>query len=540
MRASVVAVQNDFDPTCNLLAKTHHPHAHALHTSLAPGLRVHHLGDSLGYALRLLSGDDATMYARAGQVVEAVAALQVVAPDSPHYGLWPWLIEEPVGSQAIVDSNTPCFFGVLFGIALKHHGERLTPATRRIALSALEHAAVGISRRPIRPEYTNIALLGAASVAPAGELLGRADLLAHARLRMEKTVSSMAYHQGFAEYNSPAYTPVAIEALEKILYVTDDTGICDAARALLEVGWQVVAEHYHVATRQWAGPFSRTYSDVTDSHFIRGRCPVSNALTEAPPWALAVPNGWADRFRVPITEETTIRRLFVNRAPPQIAVYGTTWMDAEACLGSATLDNTTYQRRPLLGYWVVPGSDSPAILRVRCLRDGHDFASCVLRCTQNGPRILAAVSFAGNLGDVQHVADRPAEPVFATSRLAVRVQVASAGAQAEVLSDGRCRLTAGARCVILQPLPAAPFGQTVRWQACHEQDVACVDGVLFEAANPVALDLRKVVAALGLSLELSQRDEGASTSAPSRTTEGFAWPDAGLTLWAPGFADYTL
>jgi hypothetical protein len=530
--------REDFDPACNLLVKAHRPHAHALHTRLEAGLRVHPLGDSLGYALRLLRGENAAMHARAGQILEAVAAQQVVTPDDTNYGVWPWLTEEPVGSQTITDTNTPCFFGVLYAIALKHHGDRLASSTRQIAMQALERAATGIVRRPIRAEYTNIALLGAATVAPAGELLGRADLLAHARLRMEETAASVAYHQGFAEYNSPVYTPVAIEALEKILYVTTDAGICAAARALLDVGWQVVAEHYHVATRQWAGPFSRTYSDLTDSHFIRGRCPVSNALKDAPPWALAVPTEWADRFRIPAAEASTIRRLFINRAPPQIAVYGTTWMDSEACLGSATLDNTTYQRRPLIGYWVVAGSDRPAILRVRCLRDGHDFASCVLRCAQNGPRILAAVSFAGNMGDVQHIADRPAAPVFPTSRLVVRVQVVSAGAKAGVLDDGRCILTAGARRITIQSLPAAPFGQTVRWQADFDPDGAYAEGVLYEAADPVPLDMRTAATALGFSLELSRLDEEACTPAPFRTTEGFAWPATGLTLRAPGFALY--
>lgn len=187
-------MHSDFDPTCNLLVKTHHPHAHALHTSLEAGLRVHHLGDSLGYALQLLRSDDAAMHARACLVLEAAAAHQVANPDDANYGVWPWLTEEPIGSLAIVDTNTPCFFGILYAIALTHHGDRLTDNTRQVALQALDRASTGIARRPIRAEYTNIALLGAASVASAGELLGRADLLAHARQRMEATAASVAYH----------------------------------------------------------------------------------------------------------------------------------------------------------------------------------------------------------------------------------------------------------------------------------------------------------------------------------------------------------
>lgn len=150
------------------------------------------------------------------------------------------------------------------------------------------------------------------------------------------------------------------------------------------------------------------------------------------------------------------------------------------------------------------------------------------------------MSFAGNLGDVQHIADRPAAPVFATSRLVVRVQVVAAGAQAEVLDDGCGILAAGARRITVQPLPAAPFGQTVRWQADCDSDGAHVEGVLYEAVDPVPLDMRTAVAALGFTLEMSRLGESACTHPPVRTDEGFAWPAAGLVLRSPGYADHAL
>ncbi len=529
----------DFDPSRHLLSAIHRPHAHALHTGLEGGARVHPLRDSLSLAWRWLARDGEEFHAEACRILEAVAALQKSDPsDGERFGVWPWILEESDGVKGGMDSNTSCFFGSVYALVLRHHAPCLDATALDASRLALQRAADGIAGRPFRPEYSNIALLGTATIAPAGELLGRPDLLQCARERLDLVEASVRRHGGFAEYNSPVYTPVAIEALERLLYGTRDPVLREGASRLLSTAWKTAAEHYHAPTKRWAGPFSRTYSDLPSMDFVHARCGLPNQGGAAPSWALPPPEPWISWFRKPLAGEAEIRRLFIAREPPLPNTYGTTWMDSEACLGSASSDNTTYQRRPLIGYWTQPGTEDPAVFRVRCLRDGHDFASCVLRCAQRGPRVLCAATFARNLGDVQHLADRPEEPVFPTTRLVLRLQVQGAGATAESDGNGGGTLRAGAHCIAFASPPSAPFGQPVRWEVRETGDEAYAEAVLFESDTPVPLDIRKASEPLWCGLAVQRAGDAGIPFDLVQTPTGAAWSGAGLSLDVLAVADY--
>lgn len=528
-----------FDPGCHLLSSIHHPHAHALHTRLASGVRVHPLRESLSLAMRWLDREEASFHECACRILESVAALQKTdAADIDCFGVWPWLLEEPDGTEGAMDSNTSCFFGSVYALVLRHQAPRLDATAFAASRLALERAAEGIARRPFCPEYTNIALLGIACLAPAGEQLGRTDLLRCAKERLAGVEASVRRHSGFAEYNSPAYTPVAIEALERILHGTQDEDIRNAALHLHDIAWGIVAEHYHAPTRRWAGPFSRTYSDLPSMELILARCGLSKPSVPLPSWALPPPAAWCERFRKAVSEETEIRRLFISRDPPRASTFGTTWMDAEACLGSACSDNTTYQRRPLIGYWVQSGEAVPAVFRVRCLRDGHDFASCILHCAQRGPHVLLAVTFAQNLGDVQHVADRPDKPVFPTTRLVLRLQVQGVNATAELDGHGGGCLRAGTRCVDFASIPSAPFGTPVQWTLGKMEKGACAEAVLFASDAPRPLDFRNAREPVFCALALRPADNAPIIPDLARTHSGAIWNSESLALSPPPVSDY--
>src|SRR5690606_31702144 len=93
-----------------------------------------------------------------------------------------------------------------------------------------------------------------------------------------------------------------------------------------------------------------------------------------------------------------IQRTFIPRDPPAASDIGTTWFDADACLGSINHDILWHQRRALLGYWRT--MDDPAVvLRLRCLKNQRDFAPGFVRQVQAGPRVLSTFGFILGGGD---------------------------------------------------------------------------------------------------------------------------------------------
>lgn len=63
----------------------------------------------------------------------------------------------------------------------------------------------------------------------------------------------------FSEYNSPCYTPIAIQELYSIYRNTRTAEAIAMANELMDLAWRMIARHYHASTQEWGGPYSRTY-----------------------------------------------------------------------------------------------------------------------------------------------------------------------------------------------------------------------------------------------------------------------------------------
>src|SRR4030095_16033419 len=50
--------------------------------------------------------------------------------------------------------------------------------------------------------------------------------------------------------------------LQKIKTMTSSAHAKELAEDLLDMAWRMAAEHFHPATKQWAGPHSRSYSTL--------------------------------------------------------------------------------------------------------------------------------------------------------------------------------------------------------------------------------------------------------------------------------------
>ena len=109
-----------------------------------------------------------------------------------------------------------------------------------------------------------------------------------------------------------------------------------------------------------------------------------------------------------------LRRTFVRGETPQDSTIGTTWLTADACLGSINRGTFWTQCRPLIGYWKTD-SDPAVVLRLRFLHDGQDFASMSVATAQSGGKSLAVVYPLRNRGDWHPTLDRPADGLFSAT-----------------------------------------------------------------------------------------------------------------------------
>jgi len=470
----------DYDPAWDLLLSeaTFNP----IHTRIISG-RAHRVRESLWYALALLeldAGGDTEIdgearTARAARVLARVIELQDTDPASETYGIWSYWAEEPLAEMSPPDWNWADFIGECLAILLRRHGDALDAGLRSRALAALEHAARSIIRRNVDLDYTNIAVKGTFVTLVAGELLADEELHEYGRHRLERLHSSLLEQGSFAEYNSPTYWNVVMQALTAIRQYIDDPSVHAAAADLERLAWEHFLRHWHAATGQLSGPMARCY--VTDVHVRLGVLTPLQAVA-GDTWPLlsrreirpdinlmqdAVLN-----YRIPAdlralldrTEARTVSETFVQAhyVPGQVAgisaagavgqdsvvvpTVGTTWFDRAVTLGSVNFSDTWVQRRPILGFWAEPGDDPTDIaqparsIEIQVLRDGHGFAGGSFRSVQEDGMVLWALAPATPSGDAHIHLDTiaPGEAV-STRELVVRFRIVGAAADA-VRIDG--------------------------------------------------------------------------------------------------------
>ncbi len=238
------------------------------HTRVASGTWVHPTLTAFEYALLCLQTGEPARAQRAAAVLDGLLGLQDTDPTRAAYGIWPYLLEESLAQMEPPDWNWADFCGARIAQALRAYSSRLPADLVSRLRAALGHAAWSVFRRNVTPGYTNIAIMGGGVCVAAGEILDEPRLLAYGRQRLQNCVAHAAHHGTFTEYNSPAYTPVALHETERILQPVADSTARAAADQLRRVAWEVIADHFHPGTRQWAGPHARAYSDRLDDNFI--------------------------------------------------------------------------------------------------------------------------------------------------------------------------------------------------------------------------------------------------------------------------------
>ena len=499
------------------------------HSRVAMGTMVHPTRESLIYALALLQRGGEADASRAAEILRRLLPLQDTDGDSPTYGVWPWLAEEPIAAMAEPDLNWADFCGAPIAQMLIDHADQLPRESVAALRTSLRHAAAAIRARDVGPAYTNVAVLGGGVCAAAGEILDDATLLAYGRRRLEGIVEHTARHGGFNEYNSPPYTKVVIAECERTLHLVRDEATRAAAESLRRTAWQTVAESFHPATGQWAGPHSRTSRNRLRKEtvdFLARRTGVE--IAPHPTMADGEPRGYAvvhplpcpDDLAVPLrpkrngaADPREIRRVFIRGKTDADSTIGTTWRSGDACLGSVNRSTFWTQRKPVIGY-LKTAEDPAVVFRLRFLHDGRDFASMGLRTLQRGPRLLAVLRPLPRQGDWHPRLDRPTDGVFQAGDLRARFELQGVGVRAAALSGGRVALIAGGHHVVIHTTTGRFAGNHVVWVLGSEEDRVYLDAVCHHGDARAFNFNQPLECTLAAGIELLRSDQPPIESPP--------------------------
>ncbi|GAB3742993.1 hypothetical protein [Microlunatus parietis] len=406
-----------WDPVTGLIAE---PAAYnPIHTRIWTGTRHPHR-ESVLFALTLLETGDPN---RAEAVLDVVLKAQDTDDASPTYGIWSYYAEESLAEMAPPDWNWADFLGRDLAFILFRHASDLSTECRTLVETALRHAARSIIRRNVAMSYTNIAAKGTFVTLAAGQLLQDHELTRYAIERVGRLRDQIRDAGSFAEYNSPGYWAITLEAITAIRQYIEALAAVEGAGWIAERLWRHFIQRWHRPTGQLSGPMARSYvDDLADVGPVLAvlakatgqESPFDAVPLRKPSLSLVVPailDVAAPEYVIDALVDSPtgqVRERFSHTTAAsghRQAIQGTTWRTPRATLGTANTSEFWLQRRPLLGYWATEDDhlwQQNRHVRLRFRKDDYDFSSAVFSSIQAGGHVLWAVGFISPGGD-EHI-----------------------------------------------------------------------------------------------------------------------------------------
>ena len=419
---SLNKLHDRYDPKEKMLTRT--LNAWNYHTDAETGI-FHEVRSSFGYAVGLLDIEDEKYTQRAFDIIDKTIDLQDTVVASKTCGVWPYFQEEPLATKkSPADWNWADFNAVSLLDVYMGHEARL-PALLKVKIKrALILAANSIQKRDVQPGYTNIAIMGTYVTYLTSHLFDLPQMKAYASNRLNKFYN-YTLEKGFTEYNSPTYTIIALDELDRMKRHIIDPESKPKIDSLYSIGWSVIAKHYHKPSGQWAGPHSRSYNSLLPSSVNGILKQASNGKID-PPGATTrsdvkikhqIPKYLLPYFLSPTYPRTEINQLTTDE--PKIV--GTTYLTPKYALSTANRSSLWNQRRPFLAYW--GSQEKPYYLQPTFLHDQYDFSAASFYSTQRDNDVLAAVTFMTNGGDKHINIDKLKEGKFKAKDIRLRFEI---------------------------------------------------------------------------------------------------------------------
>ncbi len=500
---------------------------------------VHRIRESLMFGVALLDTTIADNYVVAARVFRKVLSLQDTDPSSATYGIWSWYLEEPLAKMSPPDWNWADFCGAQLLEALLTRRDRLEASLAADMDRAVIHAARSIERRNVKPDYTNISIMGAFVTLATAESYGLPDLHQYGMGRLGRFFDYTREQGAFSEYNSPNYTRVALNELLRLRRYVRDPEARKMVDELYDFAWKDIAIHFHAPSGQWAGPHSRSYQNFLPS----GAAALFRDATGGRfPYVNDEPSLVDERHRMPhvcpphlvhhfleLKEPRTLRSRFLRATPDLV---GTTHLEGGYSLGTINYGDLWNQRRALLAYWGTP--EAPAYLHLRFLHDGYDFSAAHLFSVQREGKALCGISFATDGGDTHVFLDPIRDGTIVAKDLRLRFDLGGIAPGIEIAAPTSLsepfRLATGN--IHLQfAAPVACWGEKCGyWESGRDGDRAWLDVVLYSGESR-SFNLGELSeAALVVAVDISADFLPSEPVSAARTADNYQVEWAGLGL----------
>lgn len=518
LAASLARMDSLYDPAEHMITKK--LNGWNYHTDADSGT-YHEVRASLSYAVKLLDYGGRENRQRAFDIIARVIRLQDTATGSRTRGVWPYYLEEPLATKkSPPDFNWADFNGVSLLDVWLEHGKQIPDSIKTAIRGSLILAARSIQKRDVGPGYTNIAIMGTYVTYMTSTLFGLDSMQAYAQARLKHFYDYTLEKGGFTEYNSPTYTLVALDELNRMQRHITEPAAAGMIDSLYAIGWTMVARHYHQPSGQWAGPHSRAYSPLTGQSFYSLLQDASEGAIDLgaerrsndvkirhhiPPYLL--PYFLSPQY--PRTETD----VFVVDSP---RVVGTAYLAPNYVLASASRSSLWNQRHPLTAYW--GAREAPSYLQVRFLHDFYDFSSASIYTMQRENEVLAAVNFVTNGGDKHISIDRLREGRFSAEDLRLRFEFGPELNIEELQLPARPEepfsFSVAGMPFYLRLCTAAFGSLPLRWERGRDDERCWVDLVVYNGERR-AFDLSAIEQALiGFALAMGDTARASQAAAP--------------------------
>jgi hypothetical protein len=338
--AEPLPLPENFDPEVSMMA------------TKAANATFHETRDAAGFAQRLVANGTPQDLELAEKVLNAVLQCQELREHDAHYGNFWWLRE----NGFVEDLNAVEFTLSHLIPMMVMHGDRLPSDVQQRVRESIRLGLAEIRKLDVLIAYTNICSLDVLNSCLGGELLNDP---ATAQCGYTKLVQWMAFtdtNGTVFEFNSPVYTPIAVESLATLAQLTKDADTRIRARTFAARIALDAALHIHRATGRWAGPHSRAYRDVT----LCERRPEGQAL-----------NRWITRGEAPawlgdVLETPSLPMQIVETSDRTRGHVQTTYHSQSFALG-VTSRELIDQTNPFIAHYVRPGLPKPGVVFSRYL-----------------------------------------------------------------------------------------------------------------------------------------------------------------------------
>lgn len=395
------------------------------HTDAMSG-SFHEVRTSFNYAVYLLDCGLEEKEQRAFDIIEKTISLQDTDPTSPSCGVWPYFEEEPLATKkSPIDYNWADFNAVALLDIYMGHKNRLPENLLKKVEDALVLAAKAVQKRNCGPGYTNIAIMGTYVTYVTSHLFNLSEMQEYANKRLKKFYDYTLNKGGFSEYNSPAYSIIAIDELNRMQRHIVEPEARQIIDELYAKCWEMIARHYHKKSAQWAGPHSRCYKTLIATSFYgilkegsNGQIDLGYDQERADVKTKhTIPQHLLHYFLSPQYPRTEVD-IFEKEGPQ---IIGTAYLAEDYAIATVSRSCMWNQRRPLTAYW--GELNNSHYLQVRILHDFFDFSTASLFTQQKNNQVLAVMNFGTNGGDKHIHIDRLDEGQFEAKDLRLRFEL---------------------------------------------------------------------------------------------------------------------